>query len=213
MSIRFSTEEFEKMKKLLPVYKWGLSTLRTKLDIIDEDLKNSQNSRSIEYIASRIKAPESIAQKLHEMGLAVTADNAQKHLWDIAGIRIICPFAKDIHYLTEIIRSMPAVNILEEKDFVSNPKPSGYRSYHLIVKIPVFYSGETRNVAVEVQIRTSAMNFWATLEHRVRYKYREHIPDHLSDELVVIADKIAELDNRMFTIHDIITLINDSKED
>jgi len=208
-AIRFSREEFNKLKMLLSVYDWGLRTLMTKLNIIHEDLKNFQNNPAIDFIHSRIKAPESIAQKLHEMGVEVTAENARKYLRDIAGIRIICPFAKDIYFLVDIIHQLPGVTIIKEKDYVDNPKPSGYRSYHLVMQIPVFFSGKTEDVTVEIQIRTEAMNFWATLEHKARYKYRGGIPQHLSDELVIIADKIAELDNRMFTIHEIISLINE----
>ena len=208
MSIRFSNEEFVKLKNLLPIYEWARKTLMTKLNIIHEDLKNFQDNHSIEHIRSRIKSPESIAQKLHDMGVDVTADNARKHLRDIAGVRIICPFAKDIYFLTDLLKNMPDINIVKEKDFISEPKPSGYRSYHLIIEIPIFYSGKTENIPIEIQIRTEAMNFWASLEHKARYKYQNHIPEHLSDEFVVIADKIAELDNRMFLIYEIISLIN-----
>jgi len=206
--MRFSDEEFAQLKKLLVVYEWGHRTLLTKLNIIHEDFKNFQESSPIEYISGRIKSPESIAQKLYAMNVNVTAENARKYLKDIAGIRIICPFARDIYYLIGLLKSISDINILEEKDYVGRPKPSGYRSYHLIMQIPVFYSGKTEHITVEVQIRTEAMNFWASLEHKARYKYREHIPKHLCDELVICAEKIAELDNRMFLIHEIISLIN-----
>ena len=209
MSILFSNEEFEKLKTILPVYDWGLRTLMIKLNIINEDLRGFQNSGAIDYIRSRIKAPESIAQKLHEMNLAITAENAKIHLRDIAGVRIICPFAKDIYFLAELLRDMPDVRIVREKDYIGSPKPSGYRSYHIIVQVPVFFSGKTEDVTVEIQIRTEAMNFWATLEHKARYKYHGHIPQHLSDELAAIADKIAGLDERMFTIHETITKMNE----
>ena len=212
MAVRFNDEEFAKLKRLLPAYEWGLRTLLTKLSIVNEDLKNFQGNNSVEYITSRIKAPESIAQKLHDLNVDVTADNAKKYLRDIAGIRIICAFAKDIYFLADLLRSMPDVSIVKEKDYISIPKPSGYRSYHIIMEVPVFFSGRVQNVTAEIQIRTEAMNFWATLEHKVRYKYQEHIPQHLSDELIVIADKIAELDNRMFLIHEIISLINQDIE-
>ena len=210
MTARFSGEEFAKLKNLLPVYEWGLSTLMTKLNIIHEDLRNFQEISAIDYIRSRIKAPESIAQKLHKLGMDITAENAKKRLRDIAGVRIIAPFAKDIYFLADIICNMPDVVVLQEKDFVSSPKPSGYRSYHIILDVPVFFSGHTENVVVEVQIRTEAMNFWASLEHKAKYKYKEqgNIPQHLKDELVVIADQIATLDHRMFLIHEIISLIN-----
>jgi len=208
MSIRFCPEEFQKLKRLLHIYEWGQRTLLTKLNIIQEDFKNFQETSPIEYIKGRIKAPESIAKKLHRLDLDITADNVKKHLKDIAGIRIICSFAKDIHYLVDLLRAMPDVNILAERDYITAPKPSGYRSYHVIMEVPVFYSGKTEHVAIEVQLRTEAMNFWASLEHKARYKYHDHVPQHLCDELVVCADKIAELDNQMFTIHEMISLIN-----
>jgi len=212
MLIRFSEEEFAKLKKLLLIYEWGQRILLTKLNIIHEDLKNFQERNPIGHIIGRIKAPESIAQKLHKMDVDVTAENAKKYLKDIAGVRIICPFAKDIYYLVDLLKSMPDVNILVEKDYVSKAKSSGYRSYHIILEIPVFYSGKMENVTVEMQIRTEAMNFWATLEHQVRYKYDNHIPQHLCDELAVCADKIAELDERMLQIHEIVAFINQDKE-
>ena len=208
MSIRFSEEEFAKLKKDLIVYEWGQRSLLTKLNIMYEDFSNFQENNPIENIRGRVKAPESIAEKLHHMKVDVTARNAKKFVKDIAGVRIICAFAKDIFYLIELLRSMPDVNILEEKDYIKSPKPSGYRSYHLIVEVPVFYSGKIEHVPVEVQIRTEAMNFWSTLEHKARYKYQEHVPQRLCDELVECADKISELDHRMYLIHETISLIN-----
>ncbi|MCL2593766.1 MAG: GTP pyrophosphokinase family protein [Defluviitaleaceae bacterium] len=208
MSVRFNEDEFALLKNLLLIYEWGQRTLLTKLNIMQEDFKSFQENNPIEYIKGRIKSPESIAQKLYKLNLEITAENVKTHLKDVAGVRIICPFARDIHYLVGLLRSMPDVNILDEKDYVSNPKPSGYRSYHVILEVPVFYSGKIEHVVVEVQIRTEAMNFWSTLEHKARYKYQEHIPEHLCDELVICANKIAELDQRMFLIHEIISLIN-----
>jgi len=202
MSIRFSLEEFAKLKELLLIYEWGHRTLLTKLAIIHEDFENFHENNPIDHIRGRIKAPESIAEKLHRMGHSITAENAKNHISDIAGIRIICPFAKDIYQLIDLIKTMPDIKIRAEKDYVQKPKKSGYRSYHLLVEIPVFHSRKTDQVIIEVQIRTEAMNFWATLEHEARYKYHGDIPIHLSDELVVSADKIAELDHRMFLIHE-----------
>lgn len=212
MAIKFSDEEFAQLNDLLIIYEWGQRILLTKLEIIHEDFKNFQSSNPIESIKKRIKSPESIAIKLNNMNVNITAENAKIHLKDIAGIRIICPFAKDIYTLVDTLRTMPDSQILKEKDYIANPKPSGYRSYHVIMEVPVYYSGRTEIIPVEIQIRTAAMDFWATLEHKVRYKYDEHIPQHLSDELVLCADKIAELDNRMFLIHDIISLINQNNE-
>ena len=211
MAIRFSEEEFAKLKKILIVYEWGQRSLLTKLNIMNEDFNNFQENNPIENIRGRVKAPESIAEKLHSMNVDVTAENAKKYLKDIAGVRIICAFAKDIFYLVDLLKSMPGINILEERDYIKTPKPSGYRSYHIIMEVPVFYSGKDEHVKVEVQIRTEAMNFWSTLEHKARYKYQEDIPQHLCDELVECANKISELDNRMYLIHEIISLINQDK--
>ena len=208
MSARFSAKEFSELKRTLLIYDWGHKILLTKFNIMVEDFKNFQNNNPIENIKSRIKAPESIAQKLDGLGVKLTEANARKHVKDIAGIRIICTFAKDIYDLADIIRSMPETRVLSEKDYVSNPKQSGYRGYHFIIEVLVYYSGNIEKIPVEVQLRTAAMDFWATLEHKVKYKYKEHIPKSLSDELVICAEKTAELDDRMFTIQETISFLN-----
>jgi putative GTP pyrophosphokinase len=193
---------------VLLVYEWGLKTLLTRLDIINEDYRVFQGNSPIEHIKGRIKSGESIAKKLHKVNQEITADNAKKYIKDLAGVRIICSFERDIYSLAEQLKLLPDVSIQCEKDYISNPKPSGYRSFHMNAEVPVYYSGSTESIPVEIQIRTEAMDFWATLEHKVKYKFDGHIPQHLADELVICADKIAELDNRMFLIHDIISLIN-----
>ena len=208
MIARFPDDEFKKLKRVMLIYEWGQKLLLTKLDIICEDYKNFYKNNPIEHIRSRMKMPESIASKLLEIEVELTADNARKYVRDIAGIRIICTFAKDIYTLAHIIRSIPDTRTIREKDYVSNPKESGYRGFHFLVEVPVFFSGNVENIIVEVQIRTAAMDFWATLEHKVKYKYEELIPQYLSDELIACADKTAELDERMYTIHEIISLLN-----
>ena len=208
MVAKFSGDEFLKMKELLLSYEWAHKSMLTKLNIIHEAHKHYQNTNPIGHIEGRIKTSKSIAGKLHKQGVELTAENAKKYLTDIAGIRIICPYAKDIYFLADLIREMPDGNVISEKDYVTNPKPSGYRSYHIIREITIYHSGKTETLPIEIQIRTEAMNFWATLEHQAKYKYNEHIPKHLSDELVICATKIAELDERMFLIHEIISLIN-----
>ena len=212
MQVLFSAEEFERVKSLLLVYEWGHRTLLTKLSIIREDLK-SEGDTSIENIHGRMKTPASIAGKLARLNVPLTGESAKQHLRDIAGIRIICPFSRDIHRIIDLLRLMPEVRILDEKDYITKPKPSGYRSYHVIMEVPIFYSGKTDNIPVEVQLRTQAMDFWATLEHKAQYKYRDHVPEHLSGALVACAEEIAKLDERMFTIHEIITLINQEGTD
>jgi putative GTP pyrophosphokinase len=208
MSIKFSNDELERLKNMLLVYEMGQQIFLAKLNDLNQDFINTHKINPIEHIKRRLKSPESIAQKLHKLNFEITTDNARKYIKDISGIRIICPFSKDIHSLVEILASVPAWNISEKKDYISNPKPSGYRSFHLIIELPFYYSGKNEEIPVEVQIRTAAMDFWASIEHQVRYKYKEHVPQHLNDELVICADKIAELDNRMLLIHEIVSLIN-----
>ena len=212
MSDFFSNEEYSKLNDLLLIYEWGQKLFMTKMQVMFDSLKIFQNINPIEHIKARIKTPQDIAGKLKKLNLEITAENAKKELNDIIGIRIICSYAKDIYYLVDVLKSIPETQVLTEKDYVSNPKPGGYRSYHIIMKIPVYYSEKTEIIPVEIQLRTAAMDFWASLEHKVRYKYKEHIPKHLSNELILCADKIAELDERMFLIHDIISLINQDSE-
>ena len=202
--VRFPDEEFAKLKKTLITYQWGLQTLLTKVNIIFEDYEFFSENNPIENIRTRIKDPESIAEKLYRWGHALTNENAKLHIKDIAGIRITCTYSRDIAELVSILRKMPNVTVLEEKDYVSNPKPSGYRGYHLYTETPVFFSGSVESIPVELQIRTSAMDFWATLEHKAKYKHKTHIPEHLSDELIQCANTIAEVDERMFTLHNVI---------
>ena len=207
--MRFDDKEFEIIKKMLNAYIWAERIMYTKLDIIHQSLEREEGLCPIGHIRGRVKSTESIADKLYRLGLELTAENAREHIKDIAGIRIICPYAKDIFYLVEMLKNLPDCEVVSEKDYVTNPKQSGYRSYHMIMNVSVFHSGNTEKVPIEVQLRTEAMNFWATLEHQVKYKYKNQIPKHLSDELVVCADKISDLDNRMYLIHEIISLIND----
>ena len=204
----FPKDEYEKLIDTLLVYEWGQKLLMAKMQIIFDSQKHFQNHNPVEHVKARVKSPESIAGKLRQLNMDITVDNARQALKDLAGIRIICSYAKDIYYLAEILESIPGTEVLEKKDYVSHPKKSGYRSYHLTLNVSVFHSGITETIPIEIQLRTAAMDFWATLEHKVRYKYKDHIPKHLSDELSICAEKTAELDNRMFLIHDIISLIN-----
>ena len=204
MAVRFPEEEFTKLKKMLITYQWGLQTLLTKVSIIFEDYEYFSENNPIENVRTRIKDPESIAEKLYRWGHALTTENAKLHIKDIAGIRITCTYSRDIAELVSILRQMPNVTVLEEKDYVNNPKPSGYRGYHIYTETPVFFSKSIENIPVEIQIRTSAMDFWATLEHKAKYKHKTHIPEHLSDELIQCANTIADVDERMFTLHNVI---------
>jgi len=208
MPLEFPPAEYELLEKILPVFESAQQTFLSRLHALNKDFSSSGKSAPIEHIKGRLKSPASIAQKLNRLGFELTADNATRHLQDISGVRIICPFSSDIYVLVDILSAMPDLRVSEKEDYISNPKPSGYRSFHLTIHVPVSGLGETEEIPMEVQIRTAAMDFWATMEHQVRYKYKEHVPRHLSDELVICADKIIELDKRMSLIHEIISLIN-----
>ena len=205
--ILFSDDEFAKLKNAIIVYEWGQKILISKLQILSEALDNTPDSNPIEHMKWRMKKPLHIAKKLHRLGHELTTENAKKYLTDIAGIRIICSFSNDIKTIVDLLRIMPDIKITTEKDYIAIPKPSGYRSYHLIVEVPVYYLGKTEKVSVEVQLRTSAMDFWATLEHKVKYSHQNGVPHDISEALIRCADQISELDNTMFIIHDIINLI------
>ena len=208
MGLLFTDEETRQMDCWLSIYEQGQMEFMEKLNCLIDNLIPPNDTSNIEHIKSRTKSKESIAQKLYRLGLGVTSENAITHLTDIAGIRIICSFTKDIPFFVDALKSISEVSTITEKDYVATPKTSGYRSFHIILQISVKHRGQTYNLPIEVQIRTAAMDFWASLEHKVRYKYGKEIPQRLSEELIVCAEKIAELDERMFLIHEIVSLVN-----
>ena len=206
MAVLFSPEEFAKLKEYLVLYRCALKNMTTRMDILLEDFSNLKTNNPIEHVKDRLKSPESIAAKLHRQHYELTADAAKKHLTDIAGIRCICSYTKDITFIAKVLKSQPDLRVISEKDYVTNPKSSGYRSYHLILEVPIYLADNEQRLPVEVQIRTQAMDFWATLEHKARYKYQDKMPEHLSHELHECADKIAELDDRMLLIQEIVDI-------
>ena len=204
--MRFPQSEFIKLKEYMIIYKCALHNVRTRVDILLEDFTSFHSYNPIDHVKQRVKDPESIADKLHRQNFAITADNVWKHLKDVVGLRCICFYEKDIHYIANILKRQPDLLVHSEKDYVTNPKASGYRSFHLILEVPVHMSQKTEIVPVEVQIRTQAMEFWASLEHRVKYKYKDQMPEHLSKELIDCANEIAELDKRMFLVQEIVDM-------
>lgn len=203
MSVRFSEAEFNKLKQMLVPYSCALKNIETRVNIFLEDFRNLQDFNPIEHVKSRLKTSESIAAKLQRRGFTITAESAAKNLYDIAGIRCICSFSKDIALIADIFRRQEDIKVLYERDYVTQPKFTGYRSYHLVVEVPVYLACETQYVPVEVQIRTQAMDFWASLEHKARYKYKTGVPEEISAELVACAEEISDLDARMYRIHEV----------
>lgn len=187
--------EFE---KIMLIYSSAMKVLKMKLDILNEEFENFCEYNPIDHIKSRIKSPESIIEKMNRKGLELTYNNLVEEINDIAGIRIICSFKDDIFKIVDIIENFQDIEIITKKDYVTNPKESGYQSYHLIVKVPVTFTDKTIYVKVEIQIRTVAMDFWASLEHKLKYK--KNISKKKSRELISCAKMISKLDNKMLDI-------------
>jgi len=211
MGILFSSEEFAKLKNDLVLFRCALNNVQMRVDTLLEEFRNLQSYNPIEHVKKRVKSPERIAEKLLRRGFALTAENARTQLTDIAGIRCICSYARDIETLAAIFGRQPDIKILKERDYVNEPKPSGYRSYHIIVEVPVYLTDSTAYLPVEVQIRTQAMDFWAALEHKVRYKFNDDMPETITRNLQECAEKIAQLDKQMFHIQDIANLTRQTK--
>ena len=168
---------------------------------MSDEFHHINHYNPIEHVKARIKTPESIVKKLKRLGFEATIDNMYRELHDIAGVRIICSFTSDIYYLADAISRQNDVNVLMVKDYIANPKPNGYRSLHLVVQIPVFFSDGCKPLKVEVQIRTIAMDFWASLEHQLKYKTEGDVPDSIAAELKDCSDVIANTDQRMQNIY------------
>ncbi|WP_338787375.1 GTP pyrophosphokinase family protein [Metabacillus sp. FJAT-53654] len=192
----------EEWRNFLLIYKFALDEINTKLKILNEEFKFVHQHNPIEHIKSRIKDPASIKRKLQRKGLALTKEKAVKHIHDLAGVRIICAFVSDIYKIYDMISGQDDITILKVKDYLKEPKPNGYKSLHLLVEIPVFLSNRTEQLKVEIQIRTIAMDFWASLEHKIYYKYDKSVPVHVKDELKEAAEMDQYLDHKMKRIHD-----------
>ncbi|QNF28496.1 GTP pyrophosphokinase [Metabacillus elymi] len=192
----------EEWRNFLLIYKFALDEINTKLKILNEEFKFVHQHNPIEHIKSRIKDPASIIRKLQRKGLTLTKEKAVKHIHDLAGVRIICAFVSDIYKIYDMISGQDDITILKVKDYLKEPKPNGYKSLHLLVEIPVFLSNLTEQVKVEIQIRTIAMDFWASLEHKIYYKYDKSVPVHVKDELKEAAEMAQFLDHKMKRIHD-----------
>ena len=189
-------------QSLMFLYNAAIKEVRTKLDIMNDEFQYIHQYNPIEYIKSRIKTPNSIAKKLSRHGLENTMENMVEHINDIAGVRIVCSFTSDIYRLAERIGKQKEFTILYIKDYMKHPKESGYRSYHMIIEIPVFFSDSKKPIRVEVQIRTIAMDFWASLEHKMYYKYEGNAPDYFERELQECASIISRLDTKMMSLNE-----------
>lgn len=198
-------EELEQMHPFLELmmeYSCALMEVETKLNALNAEFKLRHSRNPFEAIKSRIKTPASIVEKLERRGHALTVESIEENLFDIAGIRVICSFQDDIYATARLLENQDDIRVLERKDYIKNPKPNGYRSLHLIVEVPIFLSKGKKYRKVEVQFRTIAMDFWASLEHKLKYKKDLDDQTAISEELKQCADGIAALDLRMQDIRD-----------
>ena len=199
-------KHIQKLQKLMAYYKCAMLEVETKFKVLDEEFSLKHERNPIDSIKSRIKSLDSIIEKLQRKGHPMTIDSIEETLSDIAGIRIICAFVDDIYLLVDCIAAQDDVVIVEKKDYIKNPKSNGYRSLHLIIQIPIFLEKEKRNMRVEVQLRTIAMELWANLEHRVRYK-KNVAPaalEQTSDHLLECAQLCDELDRKMHWVREMV---------
>lgn len=199
---KYFMEDSEEYKEAMMKYSCAIKEVKTKLEVLNEELAVKRANSPIEFIKSRLKKPESIAAKLENLGLEVSVQSAMDNLNDIAGIRIVCSFLDDIYALAKMIAKQDDINVIAVKDYIKTPKPNGYRSYHMIVEIPVFFSDKKQFLRVEIQIRTIAMDFWATLEHQLKYKKDVVDAETIINELKECATLISYTDMKMQEIKD-----------
>jgi len=194
--------EIDSWKEVILVYNSALKEISTKLEILNDEFQHVHRYNPIEHIKSRIKTAESIVRKLKMHGYEPTIENMVKYVNDIAGIRIICSFTTDIYRIAKMLKRQSDMDILSIKDYIKQPKASGYKSYHMIVSIPIFLSEKKVNAKVEIQIRTVAMDFWASLEHKINYKFDVNVPEHIKTELYECAQIVSELDAKMLSLNE-----------
>lgn len=191
----------ENFNKLMFVYSAALKQLETKMEILKDEFEFFYGMSVIDHTMSRIKKPESIIKKLESKNCDLTYRNLVENINDIAGLRVVCSFKNDIFTIVDVLKNMPDLNIISEKDYVTKPKKSGYSSYHMVVEVPVPFMKQIIPVKSEIQIRTMAMDFWASLEHDLKYKTNNKISKKVSNELVKCAKIINQMDNQMITIN------------
>ncbi len=178
-------------------YKFALDEVTTKISILREEFEQTHDHSPIEHVRTRLKTTESLFEKVARIGCPPTLEDIEAQIQDIAGVRIVCPFASDVYWISDMLTGQPDVTVLEVEDYIARPKANGYRSLHLIVTVPVYLSDRTEHVPVELQIRTIAMDFWASVEHAIYYKYDGVVPTTLLDELHHAAVTAATLDQTM----------------
>ncbi|MGL5437519.1 MAG: GTP pyrophosphokinase [Lachnospiraceae bacterium] len=204
--------QLDQWNSIMFLYDSALKEINTKIEILNNEFIHLQNHTPIEHIKSRLKTPESIVKKLKRDGQEVTIDNMVDKLSDIAGIRIICSFMQDIYKIADMIVKQEDITVLYVKDYIKQPKPNGYKSYHMVVTLPIYLANGSVETKVEIQIRTVAMDFWASLEHKIYYKFEGNAPAYLQKELKACADMVDMLDAKMFSLNCSILAMGEEQE-
>ncbi|SHK13672.1 GTP pyrophosphokinase [Hespellia stercorisuis] len=197
-----SYDDVDNWKTVMFLYNAALKEVGTKLDILNDEFQHVHQYNPIEHIKTRIKTPESIVKKLKRNGYETSIENMVRYINDIAGVRLICSFTSDIYRLAEMIGNQSDLKVLSIKDYIKNPKDSGYKSYHMLVSVPIFLSDSVVETKVEIQIRTIAMDFWASLEHKIYYKFEGNAPAYISRDLQECAEMVSALDERMLSLNE-----------
>ncbi|MEG0368521.1 MAG: GTP pyrophosphokinase family protein [Hungatella sp.] len=201
MNIPRTYDQIDQWTSLMFLYSSALKEINVKIEILNNEFVHIYNYNPIEHVKSRLKTPESIVKKLKRYDYEVTMENMTEKLSDIAGIRVICSFTSDIYQIADMLSRQSDVTVLYVKDYIKNPKPNGYKSYHMVVTIPIYLSDGPVETKVEIQIRTVAMDFWASLEHKIYYKFEGNAPAYLQQELKACADVVDMLDAKMYSLN------------
>lgn len=205
--------DVDNWKEVILIYSSALKQIGTKLEILNDEFQHVHSYNPIEHIKSRIKTAESIVKKLRRYGYESTISNMVEYINDIAGIRVICSFMSDIYRIADMISNQRDIKVISVKDYLKNPKPSGYRSYHMIVTVPVYLSDRIVDTKVEIQIRTVAMDFWASLEHKIYYKFEGNAPGYISRDLRECSDIVSMLDAKMLQLNEAIIQAKEAQEE
>ncbi|ROS73634.1 GTP pyrophosphokinase family protein [Cellulomonas sp. PhB143] len=195
------------MRRLLMTYKFGIDEVMTKITVLRDEFRSIHDYNPIEHLGSRLKSLDSIVAKAQRKGIELTPDVLRSRMFDIAGVRITCGFVSDIDRVRDMLLGQADLTLLEERDYIREPKANGYKSLHLILEVPVYLSDRVEPVAVEVQLRTIAMDFWASLEHKIYYKFDRDVPEHILTDLKLAADVASQLDRSMERIHDEVKVV------
>lgn len=188
--------------ELNQIYNAAIKEISTKFEVLDEEFKVKHNHNPIHHMETRLKKPYSIIEKLERKGHDTDLITAMNNIYDIAGVRVICPYVKDIYRISDLLLNQDDINLITVKDYIKKPKNNGYRSLHLVVSVPVFLSDSKKIVPVEIQIRTIAMDFWASLEHKLKYKSNSEYQEEIEQELRDCANQVADIDLKMQNIHE-----------